>query len=222
MAAGGDAYAARYRRCLDSQRAFCAAHAVPYYFSDDLSALIAEYGQRPYPWYKLLLLKQALQQHECAIWLDCDVLSATPQQNHFSALLLGLAQTEKQVLCAVDDAGNINTGVLLFRGGDGALDMLDAIWAQTQYTHHPWWENQAFIHLFNADKAFRARCNLVPTENCHILQGYPGYAGERRGAVVLHFAGQLKPLIESYVPAHVNFSAVMQGIQDYFSRDERP
>lgn len=216
LAAGSAAYLSAVAPCLATQQQFCARHSVPYCFKDNVDDYSAQYGKRPYSWYKLLWLKETLATHEFVLWLDCDAMFIAPQCNHVDLLISGFAQTRREMLCATDDAGNMNIGVCVWRSSDRAIQMLDAMWEQVQFIEHVWWENAAFIHLMRADSAFCRQCYVLPNEASYILQGYPGYQSEKNGAVIAHFAGHLKPMIADYVPLLANCAAVIDGIKKQF------
>ena len=41
----------------------------------------------------------------------------------------------------------LNTGVMIWRGGDRARAFLDAVWDNRAFIQHPWWENAALADL---------------------------------------------------------------------------
>ena len=87
----------------------------------------ADDGAQSAKWVKLRLLRQALERHPLALWLDADVLllrddedlTAHLHPEHFQALVLEHVPAEHRV--------NPNTGVWLLRSCSEALDFLDAV-----------------------------------------------------------------------------------------------
>lgn len=214
MAVGGDDYVLRNGRCLGTHVDFCSSHGFGYRLVDDLGPYMFR-GVRPYPWYKVPLVRELLDLHEFVLWVDCDAMFVVPGRDHLSPLLRGFSSTGASVLCAEDDSGNVNTGVVLFRSTPDVREMLDMVWAREEFIHHGWWENMAFIHLLGTDSWFSERCRVVPRGLCHILQGYPGHAGGLRSPVV-HFAGAMKGMMDGYVVRQVDFDLLLRDIGDFF------
>lgn len=219
MAAGSDEYRRMNEPCLNTHVLFCKAHGLRYHLATDLEGYRVSRGIRPPPWYKILLVRDLLESNDFVFWIDCDAMFVDPRRDFLTPLSSSFSATGRSVLCAVDDSGNVNSGVMLFRRTKDVRPMLDAIWAQEQFTHHGWWENMALIHLLQTDSWFKEKCHVVPREYCRILQGYPGYAGEI-GSPIIHFAGAMKGMMGGYVPHDLDFDALLRDIKTHFGSDD--
>jgi hypothetical protein len=102
-------------------------------------------------WAKLRLLRQALERHPLALWLDADVLllrddedvAAHLHSEHFSALALEHVPSEHRV--------NPNTGVWLLRSCPQAFAFLDAVEAAGQQPG-PWADQGAVLAALGWDR----------------------------------------------------------------------
>ena len=102
-------------------------------------------------WAKLRLLRQALQAHPLALWIDADVLllrddedlTAHLHPGHFQALALEQVPAEHRV--------NPNTGVWLLRSCPAAFAFLDAVDALGQQPG-PWADQGAVLAALGWDR----------------------------------------------------------------------
>jgi len=46
-----------------------------------------------------------------------------------------------------------NTGVMVMRRGPATSRLLERVWHQSRFVHHPWWENAALIEAVGGDGA---------------------------------------------------------------------
>jgi len=100
------------------------------------------------------------------------------------------ADEDTQLVLARDLAGNINFGSVFLRASAWTLDLLKRMYAETSAIHHPWWESEAFIRLYNRDRDVRSKTTIV--EDWHLFNAFPNddpVRGYRAPDFVVHFAG---------------------------------
>jgi hypothetical protein len=99
---------------------------------------------RPPAWYKIqLILDEFDKGEEWVMWVDADTLLVN---NNFDITQL-LDKTSEIIISK--DINALNTGVMLWKNTPRTRSILNSIWESTEFMHHPWWENAAFINLYN-------------------------------------------------------------------------
>jgi hypothetical protein len=102
---------------------------------------------RPPAWAKVPLLREALESYELVLWIDADAVIVDGRDDIAEELaadrFLGLVRHGEQQVP--------NTGVMLWRAGDRAVELLERTWRDTRFVHHPWWENAALLHALGYD-----------------------------------------------------------------------
>jgi galactosyl transferase GMA12/MNN10 family len=95
------------------------------------------------------------------------------------------------------DYNNLNTGNVFFRNVPEAFEILDRVDAQRHLTFHEWWEQAAYIELYETD-AF-AREHLRVVDDQRLFNSYPTFLADRypdhcyrQGDLLIHFAGLWK------------------------------
>ncbi len=100
---------------------------------------------RPPSWRRIALLRELAREREEVLWLAPDVLVAEHRADPLGELrpdaVLGIAQRD----------GVPDSGVLLVRGGDEAVRLLDWTWNATEYVDHPRAEQAALLELLGWD-----------------------------------------------------------------------
>jgi galactosyl transferase GMA12/MNN10 family len=156
---------------------------------------------RPLPWAKIVLLREALRRYELALWLDADLMIV----DH--ALDIATELEPGRFLYLVEHRYNgfrmPNSGVMLIRAGDQAEAFLEEVWNQPQFIHHRWWENAAICHVLGYDldppsprrgtpflagtKLLSPRWNSVPDAPAvePRIRHYPGYSLKARLAFMV-------------------------------------
>lgn len=115
---------------------------------------------RPPAWDKVALIRRVLQQYQGVVWIDADAIIVAPEEDVRTLL------TPRPIHWVVHrywGRAFPNTGVWAFRNEPGAHEFLDAVWALNQFTHHPWWENAAAMHLLGYDPVPGASVYRGPT-----------------------------------------------------------
>lgn len=102
---------------------------------------------RPPAWAKVPMVREALGSYDLVLWIDADAVIVDGSRDIADALepdrFLGLVRHgERQVP---------NTGVMVWRAGERAVDLLDRAWSATRFVHHPWWENAALLDALGYD-----------------------------------------------------------------------
>jgi len=98
---------------------------------------------------------------------------------------------DKLVLLSRDNL-NINTGNMFFKNDPKTLDLLEDIYAQTQFIEDSWWEQQAFIHLYETKQHVRDMTQLV---GLRLFNTYEDVW--RPGNFLIHFVAQRGKLLEA-------------------------
>lgn len=83
-------------------------------------------GRRPPAWGKLLALRQALEEHEYALYLDMDLAIVQPML-HLDGFIEQLERSGRDLLVSQDGNG-VNTGVMLFRRSPWSDWFLGELW----------------------------------------------------------------------------------------------
>lgn len=211
MCVGDGHYKQKFKKCVQSQINFCSTHKIPYFCIEKLDCYKDESKVRPEAWYKLKIIKEKLLKYKIVFWIDCDVILFNSNKNYFNYLCDLFVQKQKKVMLAIDDLGNINTGVCVFE--NNSIDIIEKIWNQEQFINNLWWENASFIYLYNTDQNFRDQCFVIENSKSHILQGYPEHRSEKKGSVIIHFAGWTKKFIENFEFKFCNDEKIINEIK---------
>lgn len=191
------AVGADYKKAMEpgmaSKRAYAARHGYTFH----------EGGEdvwdrtKPIPWSKIRFILKYLDDYDYLFWSDGDVIITNPElklEDHMMPLL----PEGKDMLWCVDACGNLNNGNLLFRGRSAwARDYLERCYQQNDLMHHIWWDNAAFIRLFEANPADKARIETYqdPARFNSYLFSRENKADDatvrlyRPGDFLVHFAG---------------------------------
>ncbi len=191
------AVGADYKRAMEpgmaSKRAYAARHGYDFLEGgDDVWD-----RKKPIPWSKIRFILKYLDDYDFLFWSDGDVILTNPNlklEDH----ILPLLPNNKDMLWCRDACGNLNNGNVLFRGkSKWARDFLNECYKQEDLTHHIWWDNAAFIRMFEAVPA-----NKVMIETCEDPARFNAYLFGRSddasdtsirlyrpGDFLVHFAG---------------------------------
>ncbi|MGB1026752.1 MAG: hypothetical protein ACPGYL_09365, partial [Rhodospirillaceae bacterium] len=114
-------------------------------------------ADRPAAWTKIAVLGGLLALPcDWVVWVDADALVLDPEADLRPLLLdapdkdlhLAIHHLWSNPMPGMAQRYDVpNTGVMALRKGAFVTDLLGAIWDQTNYLTHPWWENAALIHL---------------------------------------------------------------------------
>lgn len=137
---------------------------------------------RPAAWDKIIHILTNLEnmpQDEWLLWIDADAYFIRRDVR-----LECFCLPQKQMVVCVDSCGNLNTGVWFVKNTPDAIAILDKIWWSESFIHHQWWENAAFISLYDE---FASNIGLVSFEK---INTYPQDFND--STFILHFAGYNK------------------------------
>ena len=99
--------------------------------------------RRPPAWAKVPMLQEALASYELVLWIDADAVVVDGSRDIADELqadrYLGLVRHGEQQVP--------NTGVMVWRAGDRAAELLERTWRGRRFVHHPWWENAALLDV---------------------------------------------------------------------------
>jgi hypothetical protein len=96
---------------------------------------------RPPAWSKVPMIRGALESFELVLWIDADAVIVDGRDD-----IAALLEPERSLALVRHGELQVpNTGVMVWRAGDQARELLDRTWNATRYLHHPWWENAALL-----------------------------------------------------------------------------
>jgi galactosyl transferase GMA12/MNN10 family len=131
--------------------------------------------RRPPAWSKVPMIREALSAYELVLWIDADAVivdgsedvAAELRPDRFLALV---RHGEREVP---------NTGVMLWRAGDPARELLDRTWNARRFVDHPWWENAALLDAlgYALPSALEPRRRRLRRRQFHLARPSPLLAG---------------------------------------------
>jgi galactosyl transferase GMA12/MNN10 family len=153
--------------------------------------------KRPIAWSKLRFILKHLDQYDFIFWSDADVVIMNPAKRLEEVFgIQEFAASDKHMIWCRDACGNLNNGNVLFRGRSAWVrDFLERAYAQTDLMHHIWWDNAAFIRLYEAVASDRDRIETVEDPrrfNAYLFDRADSAFGEGLyvpGDFLIHFAG---------------------------------
>ncbi len=179
----GEAYRESVNPMTVHKHQYCEKHGYDLFIGNEADVQ----PDRPVSWWKVPLIKQVMTNYEFVLWLDGDATFMNMEERieHFFSPDL---RSGADLILKRDLEGNINMGTFLIRRSEWAFQLLDRIWDQEQFIHHPWWENQAFIHLYENDGSVREKTKLIEDGSLR-FNIYPHADEYREGDFIIHFAG---------------------------------
>lgn len=198
----GDKYKNAVNMAIETKKIYCEKHGYDFIIGDE-----SIYDtNRPIAWSKIQLLKKHLGNYDYVFLSDADVV-----------IMNDTIKIEKYIndyfknnikLVVTRDQQNINTGNMILKNDKEVFCLLDNIYNQTGYINSGWWEQSAFIFLFNNNEYIRQYTTVI--QDSHILNAYileipglslPERCKYRTGDFLIHLAGidnitHLKDLIK--------------------------
>jgi hypothetical protein len=99
--------------------------------------------ERPAPWYKIqLILQEFSNGYEYVMWVDADTLLLNEDFN-----IQEILNNTSEIFIS-QDVNALNTGVMIWKNTENNKNILNKIWSLTEFLNHPWWENAAFMSLY--------------------------------------------------------------------------
>jgi hypothetical protein len=136
--------------------------------------------RRPPAWSKVRMLQQLLAEFELVVWIDADAVIVDG-----NADIAGELEPDEQFGLVEHHRGEEripNTGVMVWRAGDFAHELLAKVWSATRFIDHPWWENAALVDALGYDVPRFSRLErLLPgrPRPCRPARPSPYLAGTR-------------------------------------------
>jgi hypothetical protein len=132
----------------------------------DYKRVLIQNFERPASWFKIKLLLEEIKinQHNYVMWIDTDAII---NNNNFDIKELLISNKE---IYLSKDFNNFNCGVMILKNSRFNIDLLTKIWSMDEYLTNAWWEQAAFIDLYNENyKDLKNRVEIVPQ---NILNAY--------------------------------------------------
>ncbi len=105
---------------------------------------------RPPSWAKVALITELMASYEMVFWIDADAIIVDLERD---VLAEAGADADADIWFARHrqerdpDATVLNAGIILARSSPFARGLFDAMWHETEFIDHNWWENAALLHL---------------------------------------------------------------------------
>jgi hypothetical protein len=107
--------------------------------------VLLENCERPPSWYKIpLILEQFDLGFDYVAWVDADT-TVVNYEYELSSIL------DDSFVYLSRDINNFNCGVMIWRRDAFTYTMLRYLWSMTAFISHAWWEQAAFINLYESD-----------------------------------------------------------------------
>lgn len=104
---------------------------------------------RPPAWDKVIMIRSLLEVYETVLWIDSDAIICDPEIDIRTVAPRSVPM--HIVAHEYDEKVVPNTGVWLIHRSESAFDLLEEIWACTEFVEHAWWENAALMELIGYD-----------------------------------------------------------------------
>jgi hypothetical protein len=192
IAIGAD-YRRNLERMLQSKRDYCKKHGYEY---RECHEEIWN-RERPIAWSKVPVWKEIAGQADKYdyVWIsDADVWITNPDirlEDHVIPLL----PTNKDLLLTYDSCQHVNSGNMILRPSQWAVDFFEKVWNQTDCIYHIWWENKAICNIMNDSPEDNAHieCTMEAWRFNAYLRGFRGTRLWQPGDFLVHFAGVYDP-----------------------------
>jgi hypothetical protein len=141
--ATGEAYRAAVEPGLRSKQRYCRRHGYEFVVAGDE---ILD-PTRPAAWSKIRLLKRELARQDLVFLSDADVVIMNPRIRLEDLQALHLSEPQHHLAMCRDPNALFSTGNILAKSHPWTFDILEAIWRNEDFIHHPWWEQAALLDL---------------------------------------------------------------------------
>lgn len=127
---------AKYSTIINDE--YCKKHGY------DFDCKTQAYKERPPAWSKIRFLIDAMNEdYDWLVWIDADAHFS----NHDVKIESFIRGDNNFIFSEVN--GLLNSGVFLVKCCLESQIMLDRVYSMDEYINHVWWENKAFIELWN-------------------------------------------------------------------------
>lgn len=160
--------------------------------------LVVECGSldpsRPTPWSKILALKKHLTRFDWVFWSDIDAMLTnldTPLEKFLfegRGLVMGTDQgAEAGFPGTAPGDPRLNTSQFLLRNCAWSRRFLDDVYRQEEFLDHPWWEQQAVMHVLEHHPEHLRRTEVLPPRR--LMSNVETF---QSGDFAIHFGGREK------------------------------
>ena len=186
----GTKYKYCVRKALQSKREYCEENGYDFI----VGGMDVYDGERPIAWSKINMIKKYLPQYDYVFCSDADVVMMNNSVRLESFIDEHLNDEVKMILTR--DWQNLNTGNVIMKNDPAIMALMDDIYANTKFMNHNWWEQAAFIDIY--DKRADVKNMVHVITDSHLLNAYyysvPGYPlpennKYREGDLLVHLAG---------------------------------
>ncbi|MDD4734566.1 MAG: DUF273 domain-containing protein [Kiritimatiellae bacterium] len=144
---------------LRSKEEYCRHHGYDLFIGGEE---ILDTG-RPPSWSKIQLIKKYLPNYDYVFFSDADVVIINGAIKLHD--LIREHMGHKSFMLTRDAKNNLNMGNFFVKRCSWSFEFMDRLYAQTEFIDHPWWENKAFIHLYESDKNVRKHTRVIMEHN---------------------------------------------------------
>ena len=186
----GDTYKNTVSLATNSKKEYCEKHNYTFIIGDECI-----YDKnRPIAWSKIKLIQKYLTDYDYIFLSDADVIIMNDNIRIEDYINKYFKKNTKILLTR--DQQNLNTGNMIIKNDTDVFNLLDKVYKETDFINSVWWEQSAFIHLFDKNKYIRDFTYVI--ENSHILNAYiieipglvlPERCKYRTGDFLIHLAG---------------------------------
>jgi len=155
----GDDYAQTMAAGIRSKEEYCRCHGYDFFVGGEE----VYDAQRPHSWSKIAMIKKQLRNYDYIFFSDADVVIVNGKIT-LEKLIHGHMK-DADFMLTRDLIGNMNMGNFFVKNTPWSSGFLDRIYAQTDFIDHPWWENKAFIHLYETDETVRQHTQVITESN---------------------------------------------------------
>jgi mannan polymerase II complex MNN10 subunit len=135
---------------IDSKIKYCQKHKIDF-INDDETAKYYD-KKRPYSWYKILMIKEYLNNYDYVFWSDADVLI----KNFDYDIRKYINDTNKEYNFIFSYCFNgINAGNFFVKNSKTSFESLDLIYSQTRFINNQWWEQMSILYLLDHNSHFK-------------------------------------------------------------------
>lgn len=202
----GDEYSKTVSLATKCKKDYCLKHGYDFIEgNDDIYD-----KSRPIAWSKIKLIKKHIHDYDYIFLSDADVVIMN-NKIRIEDLVIKYFKKDTKLLLTRDQQ-NLNTGNMIMKCGADIDKLMDNIYSQTRFIHSSWWEQSAFIYLFNSNKYIRDYTMVL--EDSHILNAYivkipnlelPEKCKYRTGDFLIHLAGiENKNTLKDFIDICIN------------------
>lgn len=143
---------------------------------------------RPAAWSKIKALERHLKDYTWLCWIDADALV----MNHDIKLESFIDNNYNMIIS--QDPNGICTGVFLLKNTEWSFELLKAIYNQTQFIEHYWYEQASLMFLLNRYRHLNTSIKFLTQR---ALNSYIHTCGVYQpGDFIIHFVGGLTKTLQ--------------------------